>query len=402
MDRMIHTHLHTEYSNDGMYDAISSIDDVISRVHELGQRGFAITDHNGCSGLVDGYVKLQKYNKKHGTNLKLLMGSELYYVYDSTIKEKGYFHILFLAKDNEGLENLYRLTSEAHQHYYYKARCDLDMIRKYSKGLICTSACMGGWLRSEDRENLIPQFKEIFGDDLYFELHTYTHEDQLAYNQEVIQLADKYDVKMIVASDAHYPTEDKYMVHKYFRGIKESDEDKYYQCNDFFIQSESEVRGRLSYIDTSIIDKAIDNNNEIFDKCNTSIEFGQHLYPKYVKDGNTKEVFLKELRKGYIERGYHKLHGEEKQKVDQRILHEIDVLEKVDYMDYLLITKDILENARAKGIPTGFGRGSSENCECAYLLGITGLSAIPNNLYFERFANPDRISPADKFCPNLQ
>ena len=395
MDNFIHTHLHTEFSNYGMNDAISSIDDVINRVHSLGQKGFAITDHNGCSGLIEGYVKVQKFNKKHNADLKLLMGSELYYTYDVAIKDKSYFHILFIAKDNDGLENLYKLISEAHEHYYYKSRCDLDMIRKYSKGLICTSACMGGWLKSDDRENLLLEFKEIFGDDLYIEIHTYQHEEQYAFNKEIIELANKHNVKLIACCDAHYPTQDKYQLHKYFRGIKESDEDNYYQSNDFYIQSEDEVRDRLSYLDSTVVDKAIANTMEIFNKCNTSIEFNQHLYPKFTDGQNTKEVFLDELRKGYKDKGIHLLPKEQKDIVDKRILHEIDVLEKVDYMDYLLITKDILDNCRKRGIPVGHGRGSVGGCQCAYLLGITTLDAITNGLHFERFANPKRISPAD-------
>lgn len=393
----IHTHLHTEFSNYGMMDAISSPKGVIEKIHKLGQKGFAVTDHNGCSGLVETYVQLQKYNKKNNTDIKMLFGSELYYTFDVSIKDKQYFHILFIAKNNEGLENLYRLVSEAHENYYYKSRCDMDMIRKYSKGLICTSACMGGWLRSEDSKSLIKEFKDIFGDDLYLELHTYQHEEQKEFNSKVINMAKQFDVKMIACCDSHYVDPSDYELHKAFRGIQASDEDKYYQTNDFYIMSEQDVRHRLSYIDSSIVDKAISNTEEIFSKAsNVTINFGQHLYPKFVKYGNVKEVFLEELRKGYRDKVLGKVTKEQKVIIDERLKHEIDVLEKVDYMDYLLITKDILDNARGKRIPLGTGRGSSSNSECAWLLDITTLDAITNDLYFERFANENRVSPADK------
>lgn len=396
-DNFIHTHLHSQFSNYGMKDAISSVDGIIQRVHELGQRGFALTDHNGCSGLIDTYVHLQKYNKKHGTDLKLLMGSELYYTYDVTIKDKSYSHILFLAKNQVGLENLFKLTTEAHRHYYYKSRCDLDMIRKYSEGLICTSACMGGWLKGDNRESLIPQFKDIFGDDLYFEIHTYQHEDQKRFNAMVAEMGAKYDVPLIAACDSHYVHEEDYALHKAFRGrSQDDDEDQYYASNDFFIQSKAQVYDRLyPQFGVDMVETMVENTNVIFDKCNTQVDFNLDVYPKFVKDGDVKPVFLQALRDGYKQKIIGKVTPEFKKRVDERVLHEIDILEQVGYMDYLLITKDILDACRKRDIPVGHGRGSVGGCECAYLLDITSLDAITNNLYFERFANPNRVSPPD-------
>lgn len=396
-DNFIHLHLHSQFSNYGMKDAISSVDGIIKRVHELGQRGFALTDHNGCSGLIETYVHLQKYNKKHDTDLKLVMGSELYYTYDVHIKDKSYNHILFLAKNQVGLENLFKLTSEAHKHYYYKSRCDLDMIRKYSEGLICTSACMGGWLKGDNRESLIPQFKDIFGDDLYFEIHTYQHEDQKRFNQMVAEMGAKYDVPLIAACDSHYVYEEDYALHKAFRGrSQDDDEDQYYGSNDFFIQSEAQVFDRLyPQFGVDMVEDMVKNTNVIFDKCNTQIDFNLDVYPKYVKDGDVKPVFLQALRDGYKQKIIGKVTPEFKKRVDERLLHEIDILEQVGYMDYLLITKDILDACRERDIPVGYGRGSCGGCECAYLMDIVQLDAITNDLYFERFANPNRISAGD-------
>ena len=396
-DNFIHTHLHSQFSNYGMKDAISSVDGIIQRVHELGQRGFALTDHNGCSGLIDTYVHLQKYNKKHNTNLKLLMGSELYYTYDVTIKDKSYSHILFLAKNQVGLENLFKLTTEAHRHYYSKSRIDLDIIKQYSKGLICTSACMGGWLKGDNRESLIPQFKDIFGDDLYFEIHTYQHEDQKRFNAMVAEMGAKYDVPLIAACDSHYVHEEDYALHKAFRGrSQDDDEDQYYGSNDFFIQSEAQVYDRLyPQFGVDMVETMVKNTNVIFDKCNAQVDFNLDVYPKFVKDGDVKPVFLDALRQGYKQKIVGKVTPEFKKRVDERVLHEIDILEQVGYMDYLLITKDLLDACRKKDIPIGHGRGSVGGCECAYLLDITSLDAITNDLYFERFANPNRVSVGD-------
>lgn len=396
-DNFIHTHLHSQFSNYGMKDAISSVDGIIQRVHELGQKGFALTDHNGCSGLIDTYVHLQKYNKKHGTDLKLLMGSELYYTYDVTIKDKSYSHILFLAKNQQGLENLFKLTTEAHKHYYYKSRIDLDIIKRYSEGLICTSACMGGWLKGDNRESLIPQFKDIFGDDLYFEIHTYQHEDQKRFNAMVAEMGAKYDVPLIAACDSHYVHEEDYALHKAFRGrSQDDDEDQYYGSNDFFIQSEAQVFDRLyPQFGVNMVETMVENTNVIFDKCNAQVDFDLDVYPKFVKDGDVKPVFLQALRDGYKQKIIGKVTPEFKKRVDERVVHEIDILEQVGYMDYLLITKDLLDACRKRDIPVGYGRGSAGGCECAYLMDIVKLDAITNDLYFERFANPNRISPAD-------
>jgi len=397
-DNFIHLHLHSQFSNYGMKDAISSVDGIIKRVHELGQRGFALTDHNGCSGLIDTYVHLQKYNKKHQTDLKMVFGSELYYTYDVSIKDKSYSHILFLAKNQTGLENLFKLTTEAHKHYYYKSRIDLDLIKQYSEGLICTSACMGGWLKGDNRESLIPQFKDIFGDDLYFEIHTYQHEDQKSFNAMVADMSLKYDVPLIAACDSHYVYEEDYELHKAFRGrSKDDNEDQYYGSNDFFIQSEAQVFDRLyPQFGVEMVETMVENTNKVFDKCNAKVNFDLDVYPKFVKDGDVKPVFLQALRDGYKQKILNRVTPEFKKQVDERVLHEIDILEQVGYMDYLLITKDLLDACRDRGIPVSqVGRGSIGGCECAYLLDIVGLDAIKNNLYFERFANPNRVSPAD-------
>lgn len=361
-DNFIHLHLHSQFSNYGMKDAISSVDGIIKRVHELGQRGFALTDHNGCSGLIDTYVHLQKYNKKHQTDLKMVFGSELYYTYDVSIKDKSYSHILFLAKNQTGLENLFKLTTEAHKHYYYKSRIDLDLIKQYSEGLICTSACMGGWLKGDNRESLIPQFKEIFGDDLYFEIHTYQHEDQKRFNAMVADMSVKYDVPLIAACDSHYVYEEDYELHKAFRGrSKDDDEDQYYASNDFFIQSKAQVFDRLyPQFGVEMVETMVENTNKVFDKCNAKVNFDLDVYPKYVKDGDVKPVFLQALRDGYKQKILNRVTPEFKKQVDERVLHEIDILEQVGYMDYLLITKDILDACRKRDIPVGHGRGCSE------------------------------------------
>lgn len=379
-----------------MLDAISNPKDIIKRIHELNQPGFAVTDHNGCSGLVDTYLEVEKFNKKHETNLKLLFGAELYFVTDVTIKESGYSHILFIAKDNEGLKNLYRLTSEAHKHFYVKSRCDLDMIKKYSKGLICTSACMGGWLKRDDADDLTKAFKDIFGDDLYLELHTYRHPEQRVHNQKVLDMANKYNIKTIACTDSHYVNKEDYVLHKQLRGLQANDEDKYYQFNDFYLMEESEVKQRLSYLDESVVNTSVDNTMEIFNKCNVTIKFDERYYPHFVKDGDVKELFLSELRKGYVANKHWRKTPEYKRELDKRLTEvEIPGLTKVGYLEYMLITADIINAAKKKGIPVGHGRGSVGGCECAHLLGITTLDAITNDLYFERFANPDRISPAD-------
>jgi DNA polymerase III subunit alpha len=394
----VHLHHHTPFSNGKMLDSIAKIDDTLKRVKELGQSAWAVTDHDTCSGLVDAFSKTQKFNKKNNTSIHFVFGAELYMTHDVTIQQKDLSHITFWAKNEVGLMNLNKLTTVAHgdkgnspDNFYHKSRVDIDMIRKYSEGLICGTACLGGLIKRNNCEDLIVQIKEIFGEDFYIEIHTFQHEEQYVANKRLIQYAQTYDIPMIACVDSHYVLKEDAETHRQFRNASKEKEDGYYTTDDFYLHSEDEVREKLSYLPLDIVQQAIDNTQVLADKCKVEIKFGQKHYPDYPCDDQVEEI-KKICRKNWKD----KLPDKKRWQSDaERFNHELGVFIKQDYPGYFLITYDVLKKCRELNVPTGPGRGSVVASLIAYLMDITKLDPIKYNLIFERFAHNERISPPD-------
>lgn len=403
MDNYVALHTHTMYSNGRFLDSINKPEDIIRSIYNLGQPAFAITDHGTCSGLMDVYSNLQKFNKKHKSDIKMLFGAELYYTYDLTIRQDDLTHILFIAKNNIGLQNLYRLTSASHgdkgnhPEYFYKfPRVDMDLIRKYSEGLFCGTACMGGILKRENGEEVLLQLKEIFGERLFIELHTVQEDEQYVFNREALELGLKHNIQFVTANDAHYPTPGDYLLHKQFREAKDTKEDTgdgYYRTNDYYLHTSGETQAKLKYLPEDIIKEAIANTVKIADMCHIEIDYKTKHYPEYPCDDPVEEV-RKQARVGWRQKRINKY--PDKQQYIDRFNMEMGVLQKQDYCSYFLITSDLYRFGRENKYPMGDGRGSVVASEVAWLLGITQLDPIRYNLVFERFAHNERIAPPDK------
>jgi DNA polymerase-3 subunit alpha len=400
----VHTHLHTDRSQP--MDGFSSPEAVAKKVKELGQPGFFITDHGTTSGLMAGYNAAKKEGLKFG------FGEEFYFVPDVTIKERGYYHLVLLAKNNIGYYNLLKLTTEAHkeENFYYKPRIDWEMLEKYLEGLICTSACISGLLsishkelignaihgemrEINDAEKWLPKFKRLFGMDFYCEIHTYSAPEQKEFNIKAVELATKYDIPLLAAVDSHYVNKEDAATHRKWLKIGDDDESGYYQTDDFYIMSEEEVYGQLILsVDNSAVDSAITNTVKILDQCNVELDFKTKHYPLFPID-NQKE-FLRNL----VWDGFNKKFGPLYENYDgyaERVEYELEVLEKADYINYFLITWDILNWCHTNGIYTGVGRGSITASLVAYLIGITKIDPIKYGLIFERFAHLERVTPPD-------
>lgn len=386
----ISLHSHSHFS---LLDSIAKPKDIAKRLVELGQPAFALTDHGTTSGLLEMYHECQK------NNLKMIFGCEHYWTYDATIKDGTYRHVVFLAKNFEGYQNLLKLTTEAHQNFYRKPRVDIDIIRKYAKGLKCGSACLGGILRVfnestnkyEVNIELLEQFLGIFGKDFYIELHTYSPEEQREWNFELIKVAEKYKIPMVAAVDSHYVLKSQSETHKKFLTQGKEREDGYYQCPDFYLHSEQEVREALSYLPSDIVEKAIANTQVITDECN--VEFPDYgiNYPKLdVKD--EREAVLDVMRKNWKR----KLPDKSKWSAHvDRVKYEMDVLEKAGYFQYFLIISDVLEFCRDNDIALGTSRGSAAGCDVAYIMGIHRTDPIEFDLIFERFLHLQRVGLPD-------
>lgn len=406
---MIHSHVHTDYSNYSMQDSVNRIDNIIARLKELGQTTWAISDHGTCSGISEAYKK----SKKAG--IKLIPGMEGYLTASLATKQRDLRHITFWAKDNEGLQNLYRLCTESHgdkglspDNFHFKGRCDVSLIRKYSKGLMLGSACLGSWLRVPVKDSegkvvshrinieLLEQFIDIFGvDDVFLEVHTYQCQEQYDYNVILIELARKYGIKLIAATDAHFTWKEDNDLHAHFKNTSKVQEGDEHLNETLYIQSADEIRGNLSYLPREVVEECIANTQILSEKSNVSIAFGGKNYPSYQCDSPFAEV-----RQQCVD-GWRKLvanTGVDEDDYGARIKYELSVLEAQDYCSYFLITNSYLRWAREQGIPIGRGRGSVVASMVSYLMGMTALDSIKYNLVFERFAHNERLAPPDIDC----
>ena len=370
---------------------------MLSYASSLGQTAIALTDHGTMSGCGEGF----RYADKYG--IKFIAGCEHYLVPDVTIKDKFNQHIILLAMNKEGYRNLNIITTIAHspKNFYFKPRIDLELLRKYNEGLICTTACLAGC------QSKIIDLLPIFKDRLYIEIHTNQMEKQKKANIEWLKLAETYDIPYYVAVDAHYTLPEQGVFQRKWTGYLYEDDPNivfdngtwydntgkevhpYEVQDDYYMHSEEQVRDALSYLPKEVVDIAINTTQEVTDRCNFKPEMGNNFYPKSPYSSPRDEVRMR-VWDGMKKRGLQK-----DVKHIEQVKHELDILGKVGYFDYFLIVSDMLRYCDVSGIRTGVGRGSVVGCDVAYLMGITKIDPIENGLIFERFAHTERVTPPD-------
>lgn len=367
-------HQHTDYS---LHDAFCTIPDLVGRAKDLGYPALAITDHGTCTGIIDFYQEC----KKQG--VKPILGCEFYLASEITVNGCDTYHLVILAKDIKGYRNMMKLDTYAHEHFYRKPRISFEALEQYHEGLVCTTACVAGPLSAENADEMYSRLLSIFGDDLYVEIQPHNFPEQLEYNKKWENLG-----KTIVTLDSHYVNKEDIPVHKMWLGL--GDDSQYYVSDDYYLQSEEDI---VKWFKSNSMDitKALENVQEIVDKCNVEIEFGGQHYPVFCDDPAT--YVKKRCNEGFKRLGISKLPNSNQ--YIKQVRHEFDVLNKLNYLNYFCIIDDMLKHCRESGIPMGLGRGSVVGSLTAYLMGITQLDPIKYNLVFERFANPERVTPAD-------
>ena len=404
MSEFVHLHVHSEYS---LLDGANRIKELPKRVKELGMNAVALTDHGVMYGAIDFY----KACKAEG--VKPIIGSEVYvaprtrFDKDPNIDNK-YYHLILLAKDKEGYKNLCKLVSLGFtEGYYYKPRIDLDILKEYSKGLICLSACLGGEVSThivngdmERAKKAILWHKEVFGEDYYLELQANTLSEQQLVNQKLVEFSRELDIPLVITNDAHYMRKEDAYSHEVLLCVQTAkrmtDPDRMrFETDDFYIKTPEEIKEFLPNIP-----EAMENTLKIAEKCNVDFEFGNTILPNYEvpKEYSTHEEYFRKLCEDGIKERYKETLDKEKK---DRMEFEISVIEKMGYIDYFLIVWDFIHYAQSKGISVGPGRGSGAGSIVAYSLGITDIDPIKYDLLFERFLNPDRISMPDfdiDFC----
>lgn len=398
MSNFVHLHIHSEFS---LLDGANRIKDLPVRAKELGMDSIAITDHGVMYGVIDFY----KACKKEG--VKPIIGCEVYVAPRSRMqKEPGidnhYYHLILLAKNNEGYKNLSKLVSLGFvEGYYYKPRIDREILEKYHEGLICLSACLAGEVnqallngQTEKAEEIALWHKSIFGEDYYIEIQNNGIREQVLANQKLIQLARKLNIPIVATNDAHYLKREDAYNHEVLlciqTGKRMSDEDRMrFDTEELYVKSPEEMSEYFK-----AFPDAIENTVKIAEKCNVEFEFGHTILPNYdvPPEYPTHYDYLKKL----CDDGLIKRYGTElSEEVKKRAEYELSIIKKMGYVDYYLIVWDFIHYAKTHGIPVGPGRGSGAGSILAYAIEITDIDPIKYGLLFERFLNPERISMPD-------
>lgn len=411
----VHLHFHTEYS---LLDGCCRIGKAIDQAKQLGMSALAITDHGVLYGIVDFYKKAKD------AGIRPIIGCEAYMAHGS-MKERRREeetgsqanHQLLLCETNEGYANLMRLVSLAHlEGFYYKPRIDLETLARYSKGLIATSSCLNGQVPArllrgdfEGALKLAGTYADIFGKGNYFiELQDHGLEEQRTVNRGLIEIAKKLSLPLIATNDVHYLLPEHAEAHEVMlclqTGTTISDPKRLrYGSTQFYMKSGAEMLQLFREVP-----EALSNTVEIAERCHVElIRKGELHFPTYqVPEGYTQKEFLIKLGREGLKRRYgiedvRNPKNEHEATAIQRFLYEVDIIEKTGFINYFLVVWDFIHYAHQNNIPVGPGRGSGAGSLVAYCLGITGIDPLRYGLIFERFLNPDRVSPPDfdiDFC----
>ena len=409
----VHLHNHTEYS---LLDGATHVKGMVERAAELGMPAVAITDHGVMGGVPELCDACDAVEKKTGKRVKPIYGCEVYFSADDPIKREGKparYHMILLAKTNEGYHNLCRLVSESHvDNYYYKPMTTFSMLQRYSKGLIGTSACIAGIIprllderRFEDAVEWARKFASVFEPgDFYIELQnqgitTDLGTTQTELNRQLVQVAKAVGLKCIATNDFHYLTREDARAQDLMlcigTGKQLDDPNRMRFANDqFYMKTEEEMREALAEFP-----EACDNTVEVAEKCNVILE-RDSILPRFpLPEGETEESwFRKQCEKGLIERygnGEAKTLDDLPKEVVDRYEYEASVIIQQGFPAYFLIVQEYIPRAKENGIGVGPGRGSAAGAIVAYAMGITDLDPLPYGLLFERFLSPERVEMPD-------
>lgn len=423
----VHLHLHSKYS---LRDSIIRPEELAIRLKDIGQNTVAVTDHGGQLGSVTIYKILKK------EKIKYIHGCEMYICDDVSVKDKDsrYYHLVLLCKNEIGRLNLNKLISlsELPENKYYKPRIDFNILKQYSDGLICMSACMAGEISKllelgefEKAKQCALKYKTLFGEDYYLEVQAHNDEDQISQNKKIVSLAKDVGVNIVATCDAHYVyKEDKKYQNKYaFNGAYKEDGEAYVDC---YVQSADEVAEKLSYLGEQVVKESIEETVKIANKCTLEIPLSAPIMPqldtpkefsdnkewleKICIDGFKQRLNIDYVNKcvsdpysmltrnifdedwNVVDKEYYQLTQSEIDEYINRYEYEMDALYRMGFIDYILLVYSYANVAKRRGIARGSGGGSLIN----YLSSITNIDPIEHNLYFERFIDVGALDLLEK------
>lgn len=417
----VHLHNHTHYS---LLDGLTKIPALMDYVKQAGMDAVAITDHGSLSGAIE------FYKEASARNIKPIIGMETYVaartIHDrDPAKDKNYYHLILLAMNHEGYQNLLRLSTIANlDGMYYRPRIDHELLEKYGDGLLVLSGCIGGEIGDNLRQDQYQKaksvakwYKKVFGDRYYLEVQDHGHPDhpskwdeQVQITKDTLRLSAELDIPAVLTADAHYLRHEDQEAHEVLLCVQTgsfmSDERRMSLKNlQLHVADPAEIIGRWGSTNPEVII----NTKKIAERCNLTLELGNILIPKFpVPAGQDEQSFLERLvwqglawRYGGISKAKRSTMSPTAAKkllsadIRKRAEYELRVMETMGYNGYFLIVQDFINWGKDQGILFGPGRGSAAGSLVSYALRITEIDPLAYGLMFERFLNPNRISMPD-------
>lgn len=403
----VHLHCHTEYS---LLDGAIRTKDLVKKAASLGMPAVAMTDHGNMFGTVEFFQAAQK------AGVKPIVGCEAYVAPGSMLDKAAgsardaAYHLTLLVQSAEGYSNLVKLISAAHlEGFYYKPRIDRELLAKHSDGLIALSGCLKGEVNHHilagdggKAREIAGLYRDIFGPERYFiELHDHGIDAQRRCNPELIKIAREMNLDLVAANDVHFLDRAHHESHDVMlcigTGSMVLDEKRMRYAAELYFKSRQEMEQLFGDIP-----EALDNTLKVAELCDFQMEFGKPKYPAFEPPaGVTREQYLRDLCWQGLRERYGNERAEKDAELRTRLEYELGVIEKTGFVSYFLIVWDFINYGKENGIPVGPGRGSAAGSLIAYVLRITDIDPLRYGLIFERFLNPERISPPDidvDFC----
>ncbi len=388
-----HLHVHSEYS---LLDGLCRIPQLIAKAKELGMTSLAITDHGSMHGVIDFYTAAKE------AGVKPIIGCETYVAETNrqsrNASDKNSYHLVLLAKNQQGYHNLIHLITKAHlEGFYYKPRVDKELLAQYHEGLIALSACAHGELprlilegRLEEATTRAIWYKETFN-DFYLEIQRHPIPELEQINKGLLSLSSKLNIPIVATNDVHYVNKEDSASQELLLCIQTNtsiyDEKRLKMAGDFFyLKSPEEMADMFADLP-----QALDNTQRIADMCQLELEFGRlHLPRLDLPKGKTSDDYLAEL----CWQGLKQRYPSPTPEIEQRLAYELEVIKQTQFADYFLVVWDLISFAKKQSILFGV-RGSAAASLALYCLGITNIDPLPNKLVFERFLNIERREPPD-------
>ncbi|TKJ39925.1 DNA polymerase III subunit alpha [candidate division LCP-89 bacterium B3_LCP] len=396
----VHLHTHSDYS---LLDGAAKVRDLVRLSREMEMPALALTDHGNMFGAIEFYQEALK------AGIKPIIGIEIYMApgkrqdrnVSAGIKDTSY-HLVLLAKDEAGYHNLIKLSSLAYlEGFYYRPRIDWELLEKYHEGLICLTACLKGQIpqlllqnRVKEAEATTARMKELFNGDFYLEVQNHGINDEAIALNALIELGKKLDLKLVATNDVHYLRKEHDEAHDALLCIQSgktlADPQRLkFSGAGYHLRSPQEMEALFRDMP-----ETLEITLEVAEKCNLELSFGKQHFPAFPipsEEGSSADEYFEKISWAGLKQRY----PEPSQEAVDRLKHEIAIIRQLGFSGYFLVVKDFVDFAREHKIPVGPGRGSAAGSLVAYSLRITNIDPLKYDLLFERFLNPERVSPPD-------